>query len=175
MTVLFLVAWARLPALAERLPAPDAAAALARTTRALHDDPVLAEKLEPDVDVLARVAVACRRIALNEATAEVRLDAMECAFNLGDTTVAGLLLHADDPTVRAGAVGFVPTADLYDVVRTDPAPLAAGAAAAVVCSVDAGGAATRLGGEGRARLKLLAADATLDPGYRRAIRFCLPR
>jgi hypothetical protein len=173
--VLLLLAWARLPALAERLPAPDAAAALAQTTRALHDDPVLAEELEPDVDVLARVAAACRRIALSQATAEVRLDAMECAANLGDTSVAGLLLHVDDPTVRAGAVGFVPIGELYDVIRNDTAPLAAGAAAAVVCTVDPAGAAARLGDEGRARLKLLAADATLDPGYRRAIRFCPKR
>jgi len=175
VTVLLLVAWARLPALADRLPAPDAAAALAATTRALHDDPVLAEKLEPDVDVLARVAAACRRIALSESTAEVRLDAMECAFNLGDTTVAGHLLRADDPTVRAGAAGFASVGELYDVVRSDPAPLAAAAAGAFLCTANPTGAATRLGAEGRARLKLLAADATIDPGHRRAIRLCLKR
>lgn len=168
-------AWARVPALAARLPAPDAAAELAETTRALVDDPIVLEKLEPDPDVVAATRAACRRTALAPAPVAVRLDAMECAVNLGDDSVAGLLLHVSQPEVRAGAAGFAPHDELYDVVLGDPAPLAAGAAAAALCGGDPGGTVARLGGEGRARLRLLFADVGLDRGHRRAIQACLRR
>ncbi|HKA88262.1 MAG TPA: hypothetical protein VKE22_11370 [Haliangiales bacterium] len=166
-------AWARVPALAARLPAPDAAAELARTTRALADDPIVRDKLEPEPDVVAAARAACRRTALATGPVDVRLDAMECAVNLGDATIAGLLLHVSDPEVRAGAAGLAPREELPDLVLLDPAPLAAAAAAAALCGADPAGAMARLGDEGRAKLRLLFANVGLDPGHRRAIQGCL--
>ena len=164
---------AHLPQAAARLPAPEAAAELAATTRALAADPIVGEALEPDPDVLAAVRAACRRTALVSAPVAVRLDAMECAVSLGDAALPALLVHADEPEVRAGAAGLAPVGELVDVVRGDPAPLAAAAAAAALCGGDPAGAAARLGDDGRARVRALAADVKIDAGYRRAIKPCL--